>query len=287
MMTIAVAVLAAAGKLVRGCSRQLLRRERRRHLPEGPRETGQCVSEIALDECRGVRDRAKGDKFAAVVPHQPLFGVVASDIGRPLADLANRFIGIDLVAEARTVLVQLTPLRREVKSESGTWYLCRITPYRTADNRIEGVVINLGDISDLKSSEEQTRAARSYAEAIVNTIHEPLVVLASYCQQVLGSDYLLGELVRDADIEWGRLMGERPYLERAGAAPDPDDPYTAQRVRETLNELVEQLAAEGYLTLSTGRRPVVAEGLVLDRRKVSSRAGASEGAADGNSSRTG
>src|SRR6187401_474089 len=47
------------------------------------------------------------------------------------------------------------------------------------------------------------------SELLLNNFEEPLVVLASYCQQVLSSDYLLSEVVRDADVEWGRIMGER------------------------------------------------------------------------------
>jgi hypothetical protein len=82
------------------------------------------------------------------------------------------------------------------------------------------------------------------SELLLNNFDEPLVVLASYCQQVLTSECLLEELVCEADVQWGRLMGERPYLERAGSAPHPEDPYTVERVREKLTDLVEQLAAE-------------------------------------------
>jgi hypothetical protein len=39
-------------------------------------------------------------------------------------------------------------------------------------------------------------------------------------------------------------MGERPYLERAGSSPHPDDPYTVERVRSKLTELVKKLADE-------------------------------------------
>src|SRR5262249_44815878 len=52
------------------------------------------------------------------------------------------------------------------------------------------------------------------SELLLNNFDQPLAVLAGYCQRVLDSDYLLKELVRDADIEWGRVMGERPYLEK-------------------------------------------------------------------------
>jgi hypothetical protein len=82
------------------------------------------------------------------------------------------------------------------------------------------------------------------SELLLNEFNQPLVVLASYCQQVLDSQYLLEELVRDADIEWGRMMDERPYLERKGGARHPDDPYTVDSVRNTLSGLLQQLAAD-------------------------------------------
>ena len=62
------------------------------------------------------------------------------------------------------------------------------------------------------------------SELLLNNFDEPLVVLASYCQQVLSSDYLLKELVRDADVEWGRVMGERPYFEKEGSSAPPRRP---------------------------------------------------------------
>jgi hypothetical protein len=77
---------------------------------------------------------------------------------------------------------------------------------------------------------------------LLNGFDEPLVVLASYCQQVLDSDYLLQEFVREADIEWGRMMGERPYFEKQGSPGNPDDPYTIESVRRTLSGLLAQLA---------------------------------------------
>jgi hypothetical protein len=62
------------------------------------------------------------------------------------------------------------------------------------------------------------------------------------CQRILDSDYLLNELVREADVEWGRVQGERPYFEAEGSPPHPDDPYTFESVRKTLAGLIDQLA---------------------------------------------
>jgi hypothetical protein len=81
------------------------------------------------------------------------------------------------------------------------------------------------------------------SDLLLNDFDRPLVVLADYCRRVLESDYLLEGLVRDADIEWGRAMGERPYFEKVGSPHHPDDPYTVESVRGALSGLLEQLAA--------------------------------------------
>ncbi len=117
-------------------------------------------------------------KIRFFTPHAaPLFGVVAADAGRPLADLAIRFTEVDLIADARAVLESCTPIKREAKSASGSWYLCTISAYRTRHDRIEGAVINLNDISKMRAGEEKLREAQAYANSIIETIHRPLVVL--------------------------------------------------------------------------------------------------------------
>ena len=81
------------------------------------------------------------------------------------------------------------------------------------------------------------------SDLLLNDFDRPLVVLARYCERVLESDYLLERLVRDADIEWGRAMGERPYFDQEGSAPHSDDPYTFESARKILAGVIEQLAA--------------------------------------------
>ena len=71
------------------------------------------------------------------------------------------------------------------------------------------------------------------------------MVLADSVQHILGSEYLLKELVRQADVEWGRVFGERPHFEQEGRPPDPDDPYTAESVRTALSQLLGKLNAGG------------------------------------------
>jgi two-component system, chemotaxis family, CheB/CheR fusion protein len=106
-----------------------------------------------------------------------LFRVIATDIGRPLVDLTALAADPDLIADARVVLTSLAPVGREIVAESGAWYMRRILPYRTQDNRIEGVVITFADISEGKAAEAAIHAARDYSESIIDTVRQPLVVL--------------------------------------------------------------------------------------------------------------
>ena len=78
------------------------------------------------------------------------------------------------------------------------------------------------------------------SEVLLRNVDQPMVVLVSHVNQVLQSDMLLKDLVREADAEWGQAYGERPYFERAGPPPHPDDPYTLASVRHALTQLLER-----------------------------------------------
>lgn len=80
-------------------------------------------------------------------------------------------------------------------------------------------------------------------ELILRTPDEPMAVLAGYVGQMLGSEEGLRELVREADVEWGRVFGERPQFEKQGTAPAADDPYTLESVRRSLTQLADGLGA--------------------------------------------
>jgi hypothetical protein len=80
------------------------------------------------------------------------------------------------------------------------------------------------------------------SDVLLNQFEQPLVALAGCVQQILESEYLLKEIVREADVEWGCVYGERPYFEKQGCPPHPDDPCTIESVRKALQQLAAELA---------------------------------------------
>ena len=110
---------------------------------------------------------------------QRLFNFIATDAGRPLSDIRDHLNIPNLESLMLEVLETLSVKELEVQTQEGHWYTLRIRPYRTAENQIDGVVLVLLDIDALKRSAVTIEAARNYAEAIVETVQVPLIVLES------------------------------------------------------------------------------------------------------------
>jgi two-component system CheB/CheR fusion protein len=99
-----------------------------------------------------------------------LLELIPSDIGRPIMHLARKFEGADIFDTAATVLTRLIPTESEVRSHSGRWYACRALPYRTTDNRIDGVVLTFVDVTQRKRADDVIRDAQTRLQAIVQQL---------------------------------------------------------------------------------------------------------------------
>ncbi|HEY9606008.1 MAG TPA: PAS domain-containing protein [Allocoleopsis sp.] len=108
---------------------------------------------------------------------QSLLHLIPTDVGRPLRDINHTLNVPDLESQILDVINTLTTKEQEVQDQEGRWYDLRIRPYRTIDNKIDGAVVMLMDIDALKRSMEQLEYSRNYAQAIVETVREPLIVL--------------------------------------------------------------------------------------------------------------
>ncbi len=106
-----------------------------------------------------------------------LVKLIHSDVGRPIGDLASNLQYDQLQADAAEVLGKLGFKEKEVRTRQGEWRLVRISPYRTTENVIDGLVVTFVDINRLKLAERAAQQARTYAESIVATVRESLLVL--------------------------------------------------------------------------------------------------------------
>jgi two-component system CheB/CheR fusion protein len=98
---------------------------------------------------------------------EKVLSLIATDVGRPIGDIKLKINIPDLEELIAEVISTISVKEREVQDRQGRWYSMQIRPYRTLDNKIDGAVVVLIDIDDLKN----------YSEAIVETIREPLIIL--------------------------------------------------------------------------------------------------------------
>jgi two-component system CheB/CheR fusion protein len=82
-----------------------------------------------------------------------IFKLIKTDIGRPFTDLVSDLIYPDLSIDALQVLKTLTYIKKQIPTKDGRWFSIRIMPYRTLDDKVDGVVITFFNISDLKEVE--------------------------------------------------------------------------------------------------------------------------------------
>lgn len=89
-----------------------------------------------------------------------LIKLIPTDVGRPITDIVSSLEFADMATDAQAVLRTVQPLEKEVASRDGRWFAARIMPYRTHDDRIDGVVITFTDITKAKQLEAELRERR-------------------------------------------------------------------------------------------------------------------------------
>ena len=102
-----------------------------------------------------------------------VLSLIPTDIGRPIGNIRPPAEGEDLEALLSEVIREMTVKQREIQDRNGRWMLMRAHPYRTTENKIDGAILLLIDTDELK----RTMASLDYSEAIINTLHEALIVL--------------------------------------------------------------------------------------------------------------
>ncbi|HXJ41869.1 MAG TPA: chemotaxis protein CheB, partial [Bryobacteraceae bacterium] len=108
---------------------------------------------------------------------EKVMGIIASDIGRPIANIRPNVNISNLEQKLAEVIETLHTHESEVQDSNGRWYLFRIRPYRTEENKIEGTVLVLVDIDDIKRSGDKIRLITAHEDErrkISRELHDAL-----------------------------------------------------------------------------------------------------------------
>ena len=92
-----------------------------------------------------------------------IFNLIPGDRGRPLSDITNRLDYQHLLKDAATVLENLKPVEKEISTTDQRKYLLRVFPYRTSEDRINGVVITFVNITARSFAEREEELLKSQA----------------------------------------------------------------------------------------------------------------------------
>ncbi len=106
-----------------------------------------------------------------------VLNLIPGDVGRPI-DQIRPDVSCENLSELMTTAIErLSPIEQEVQDTTGRWYAMWIRPYKDTTDRIDGAVLTLFDIDSQKREAGAVQAARDFAEAILDTIGQPIVVL--------------------------------------------------------------------------------------------------------------
>ncbi|SFU23985.1 two-component system, chemotaxis family, CheB/CheR fusion protein [Paraburkholderia aspalathi] len=179
---------------------------------------------------RGMRIK----RFTA--PAVGIFNIIPTDIGRPLLDLTHRLNYPELAQDAAAAFETLKLTEREVSTRDGQWFIARLTPYRTLDDRIDGAVLTLIDITARRQAEAAAQASEERLKFAALTTNDYAIIVQDQdgtivswnrgAQNVFGfgEEEALGQpvdLIFSAeDRTQGAPLAERTEAAKSGRADD-------------------------------------------------------------------
>lgn len=139
-----------------------------------------------------------------------VFGVIATDIGRPISDLRPLALDIHLLEDAGAVLHSKDMIEREIVTPEGVWFQRKILPYRTHTDQVEGVVITYINVLEQHRATEALKSAIRKAEHGVIAKNRFLASASHDLRQPLQTLTIIHNLLsRDATTDAARLLVDR------------------------------------------------------------------------------
>ena len=165
---------------------------------------------------------------------EKILSLIPSDIGRQISDFRLKINVPDVAALCLEVVDSLAVKEREVQDEDGRTYSMFIRPYRTLDNRIDGVVIALVDVTERK------RVAEARYRRLFETAKYGILIADAQTGEIVDANPFIVKLL---GVPKSRLMGNKFW---------ETDPFRDTELDESiLLEVREHEAAQKSLLLSS------------------------------------
>jgi two-component system CheB/CheR fusion protein len=144
-----------------------------------------------------------------------VFNLLRSDVGRPLTDITTSLVADRLFDDLQRVQEELRTVDTEYGTRDGRWIMTRLRPYRTTDDRIDGVVITLQDVSDRRKAENQLRLGEERLRLLIDGAID-------YAIFTMGADGVIDSWNRGAERMFGYRADEiiRQHVELLFTAED-------------------------------------------------------------------
>ena len=187
-------------------------------------------------------------------PAQKLLNLLPGDIGRRLGEIRPNLDVEDLESLANEAIRRAAAQERQVRTKEGGWQVLHVRPYKTWDNRIEGAVISLQDVDALKRTLDQTR---EYADTIVESAREPILVLNAKLQVTAANP----AFYRAFDVS--RAETEKRLIYELG-----NGQWNIPKLRELLEEIVPQNSRVDDFQMSHDFPHLGPRNMLLNARRV-------------------
>ncbi len=192
-----------------------------------------------------------------------IFKLIKSDIGRPFTDLVSNLDYPKMTDDALKVLRTLVLIQKQIPGKNHQWFSVRIMPYRTFDDRIDGLVITFINITNLKQTEEKLTKKEQVEKLLINSSSEIIIQLSN--------DFKILEFNPEAGKYFGTKRSDainQDFIQMF--IPGPMQKKTERVLNKMLKEL--QDGKFKVRTIKAGENEPVVEwrvNILIDKQKTS------------------
>ena len=161
-----------------------------------------------------------------------IFKLIKSDVGRPFTDQVSDLIYPDLAADAQEVLRTLIFIQKQIPTKDGRWFSTRIMPYRTFDDRIDGLVITFINMSSQRQMEVQLHESKQVNRLLQNLSSDIIIRLSL--------DFKIQEFNTEAERFFNKKLAD--VLNKTiiqSFIPEPEQKRVEKEMKKMLTEAVE------------------------------------------------